>query len=221
MARANRSFAVRAGSHKPVCQCTRCMPSGGQIKIRTRNVGRDEVGTFANARLPAEDFVLVEVSDSGTGIPPEIMDKIFEPFSHTKEVGKRNRPWAFHGLRHRQQSGGYIYPESEVGVGTTFRVFLPRHIPDVQPVAPVTSHQEGAVIAASEPAKPAANADNLDLTGNSAVVLLVEDEEAVRRGASECWRPAAIRCTKQDLVPKRSTLWKSWVARSISSFQTW
>lgn len=158
------------------------MPSGGQIKIRTRNVGRDEVGTFANARLPAEDFVLVEVSDSGTGIPPEIMDKIFEPFFTTKEVGKGTGLGLSMVYGIVKQSGGYIYPESEVGVGTTFRVFLPRHIPDVQPVAPVTSHQEGAVIAASEPAKPAANADNLDLTGNSAVVLLVEDEEAVRRG---------------------------------------
>lgn len=158
------------------------MPSGGQIKIRTRNVGRDEVGTFANARLPAEDFVLVEVSDSGTGIPPEIMDKIFEPFFTTKEVGKGTGLGLSMVYGIVKQSGGYIYPESEVGVGTTFRVFLPRHIPDVQPVAPVTSHQEGAVIAASEPTKPAANADNLDLTGNSAVVLLVEDEEAVRRG---------------------------------------
>lgn len=158
------------------------MPNGGQIKIRTRNVGRDEVGAFANARLPAEDFVLVEVSDSGTGIPPEIMDKIFEPFFTTKEVGKGTGLGLSMVYGIVKQSGGYIYPESEVGAGTTFRVFLPRHIPDVVPVAPVAPHQEGAVVAASEPTKPPASADNLDLTGNSAVVLLVEDEEAVRRG---------------------------------------
>lgn len=165
------------------------MPSGGQIRIRTRNVSRDEVGGFANARLPNEDFVLVEVSDNGTGIPPEIMDKIFEPFFTTKEVGKGTGLGLSMVYGIVKQSGGYIYPESEVGVGTTFRVFLPRHIPEVQPVVPgATGSASGAAAeappsaAVSEQAISAASNENVDLTGNSAVVLLVEDEEAVRRG---------------------------------------
>ena len=165
------------------------MPSGGQIRIRTRNVSRDEVGGFANARLPNEDFVLVEVSDNGTGIPPEIMDKIFEPFFTTKEVGKGTGLGLSMVYGIVKQSGGYIYPESEVGVGTTFRVFLPRHIPEVQPVVPgATGSASGAAVeappsaAVSEQAISAASNENVDLTGNSAVVLLVEDEEAVRRG---------------------------------------
>ncbi|KQZ54865.1 histidine kinase [Rhizobium sp. Root149] len=165
------------------------MPSGGQIRIRTRNVSRDEVGGFANARLPNEDFVLVEVSDNGTGIPPEIMDKIFEPFFTTKEVGKGTGLGLSMVYGIVKQSGGYIYPESEVGVGTTFRVFLPRHIPEVQPVVPgATGSASGAAAeappsaAVSEQAVSAASNENVDLTGNSAVVLLVEDEEAVRRG---------------------------------------
>ncbi|MBB4141983.1 cell cycle histidine kinase CckA [Rhizobium rhizoryzae] len=165
------------------------MPSGGQIRIRTRNVSWDEVGGFANARLPNEDFVLVEVSDNGTGIPPEIMDKIFEPFFTTKEVGKGTGLGLSMVYGIVKQSGGYIYPESEVGVGTTFRVFLPRHIPEVQPVVPgATGSASGAAAeappsaAVSEQAVSAASNENVDLTGNSAVVLLVEDEEAVRRG---------------------------------------
>lgn len=165
------------------------MPSGGQILIRTRNVSRDEVGGFANARLPNEDFVLVEVSDNGTGIPPEIMDKIFEPFFTTKEVGKGTGLGLSMVYGIVKQSGGYIYPESEVGVGTTFRVFLPRHIPEAQSVVPgATGSASGAAAeappsaAVSEQAVSAASNENVDLTGNSAVVLLVEDEEAVRRG---------------------------------------
>jgi len=80
-----------------------------------------------------------------------------------------------------KQSGGYIHPESELGRGTSFRIFLPRHIPE-QVAAPAvvaadTSHQAQPVAVISAPP-----AEDLDLTGKSAVVLLVEDEEAVRRG---------------------------------------
>ncbi len=155
------------------------MPSGGQIRIRTRNVGAAEAAGFANARLPAEDFVMVEVTDSGTGIPPEIMDKIFEPFFTTKEVGKGTGLGLSMVYGIVKQSGGYIYPESEVGKGTTFRVFLPRHVPEVKPFEETSV--ETAAIAEQPPAAAPASQD-VDLTGNSAVVLLVEDEEAVRRG---------------------------------------
>lgn len=159
------------------------MPNGGQIKIKTRNVSRDEVGSFANARLPAEDFVLIEVADNGTGIPPEIMDKIFEPFFTTKEVGKGTGLGLSMVYGIVKQSGGYIAPDSEVGVGTTFRVFLPRHIPEVQPEPPqLSSASAGPAVATPTAPKVSTEGDNLDLTGNSAVVLLVEDEEAVRRG---------------------------------------
>ncbi|MFD1744087.1 cell cycle histidine kinase CckA [Rhizobium helianthi] len=163
------------------------MPNGGSIKIRTRNVTADEVASFANARLPADDFVLVEVADSGTGISPEIMDKIFEPFFTTKEVGKGTGLGLSMVYGIVKQSGGYIYPESEVGKGTTFRVFLPRHIQEVQPAAAPAS-ADGQSSTASDAkttaaaAQPAPASESLDLTGNSAVVLLVEDEEAVRRG---------------------------------------
>jgi two-component system cell cycle sensor histidine kinase/response regulator CckA len=159
------------------------MPNGGTILIKTRNVTATEAAAFGQGDVPAEDFVMVEVSDTGTGIPPEIMDKIFEPFFTTKEVGKGTGLGLSMVYGIVKQSGGYIHPESEVGRGTSFRIFLPRHIPDVvalpqDTAAPAMQAEAPAPVAA--PAAPAS--EELDLTGKSAVVLLVEDEEAVRRG---------------------------------------
>ncbi|WP_105370017.1 cell cycle histidine kinase CckA [Neorhizobium huautlense] len=156
------------------------MPTGGTILIKTRNVSAEEASDFHQADLPSEDFVMVEVSDTGTGIPPAIMDKIFEPFFTTKEVGKGTGLGLSMVYGIVKQSGGYIYPESEVGRGTSFRIFLPRHIPETPAVTPGAAAT--AEPAPSVPVPPASAAEDMDLTGKSAVVLLVEDEEAVRRG---------------------------------------
>lgn len=155
------------------------MPDGGKISIRTRNVDAKEVAALGRPEFPAEDMVMVEVADNGTGIPPEIMDKIFEPFFTTKEVGKGTGLGLSMVYGIVKQSGGYIYPESEVGKGTAFRIYLPRHVVEAVQ-ANGQQHGEAALapVAAPEPVKE----EPLDLTGNSAVVLLVEDEEAVRRG---------------------------------------
>ena len=155
------------------------MPEGGTILLKTRNVPADQTGNYPQADLPSEDFVMVEVSDTGTGIPPEIIDKIFEPFFTSKEVGKGTGLGLSMVYGIVKQSGGYIYPESNVGRGTSFRIFLPRHVPEaVAAVQPVVG--DAPVVTTEAPAAPAS--EQVDLTGNSAVVLLVEDEEAVRRG---------------------------------------
>jgi two-component system cell cycle sensor histidine kinase/response regulator CckA len=155
------------------------MPEGGTILLKTRNVPADQTSNYPQADLPSEDFVMVEVSDTGTGIPPEIMDKIFEPFFTTKEVGKGTGLGLSMVYGIVKQSGGYIYPESDVGRGTSFRIFLPRHVPEaVAAVQP--GGGDAPVVTTEAPAAPAS--EQVDLTGNSAVVLLVEDEEAVRRG---------------------------------------
>lgn len=159
------------------------MPQGGTILIKTRNVSAEEAAGFHQADLPSEDFVMVEVSDTGTGIPSEIMDKIFEPFFTTKEVGKGTGLGLSMVYGIVKQSGGYIYPESEVGRGTSFRIFLPRHVPEAAvAVAPGAATNAPAGQAAPPPVVSVTPAEDLDLTGKSAVVLLVEDEEAVRRG---------------------------------------
>jgi two-component system, cell cycle sensor histidine kinase and response regulator CckA len=136
------------------------------------------VAALNRRELPDDDYVMVEVSDQGTGIPPEILDKIFEPFFTTKEVGKGTGLGLSMVYGIIKQSGGYIYPESEVGKGTTFRILLPRYIEEAPLPGEAGEVQAAAALAAKAPAK----AEPTDLTGNSAVVLLVEDEEAVRRG---------------------------------------
>lgn len=158
------------------------MPDGGTLTLKTRNLSTGDVATLNYAELPHEDLVLIEVSDTGTGIAPEIMDKIFEPFFTTKEVGKGTGLGLAMVYGIVKQSGGYIHPESEVGKGTTFRIFLPRHIAETQAVAEESAGEirKASVIEPGLAVAPAA--EPADLTGKSAVVLLVEDEEAVRRG---------------------------------------
>ncbi|RWX75487.1 PAS domain-containing sensor histidine kinase [Neorhizobium lilium] len=158
------------------------MPQGGTILIKTRNVTADEAVTFHQADLPREDLVMVEVADTGTGIAPEIMDKIFEPFFTTKEVGKGTGLGLSMVYGIVKQSGGYIYPESELGRGTSFRLFLPRHIPEQPAILPGSGGADASTQSPQPVPVVSLPPSDLDLTGKSAVVLLVEDEEAVRRG---------------------------------------
>ncbi len=161
------------------------MPDGGTITISTRNVAADEVAGLNLRGLPAEDFVMVAVADTGTGMSQEIMDKIFEPFFTTKEVGKGTGLGLAMVYGIVTQSGGFIFPESEVGKGTTFRLFLPRFVPETPQQPVVVEGELAKPAAAGEGAAPATvqtQPEDVDLTGKSAVVLLVEDEEAVRRG---------------------------------------
>jgi two-component system cell cycle sensor histidine kinase/response regulator CckA len=110
----------------------------------------------------------IEVEDTGTGIAPEVLEKIFEPFFTTKEVGKGTGLGLSMVYGIVKQTGGFIYADSEVGKGTTFRIFLPRHIP---------AETEKPVEKIGEPEAE----KKRDLSG-TATVLLVEDEDAVRMG---------------------------------------
>ena len=146
------------------------MPSGGKLTIRTRNVSERESQKMVNMAgfLPGE-YVLMEVADTGTGMSPEVMEKIFEPFFTTKGIGKGTGLGLSSVYGVVKQSGGFIQPESELGKGTTFKVFLPRHVVEVD------DEVEAAL------PKPAVKPDprTMDLTGTGCV-LLVEDEVEVR-----------------------------------------
>ncbi len=115
--------------------------------------------------MPVGEYVLIEVEDTGSGMTPEVMAKIFEPFFTTKGVGKGTGLGLATVYGIVKQSGGFIYPESQLGRGTTFRVFLPRHVPE----------NEDEIVAQ----KAAKKERPQDLTG-SGRVLLVEDEDVVR-----------------------------------------
>jgi two-component system cell cycle sensor histidine kinase/response regulator CckA len=151
------------------------MPEGGNLTIRTRNVTGADALRFGYGALPATDHVLVEVTDTGTGMPPDIMEKIFEPFFTTKEVNKGTGLGLSTVYGIIKQTGGFIYPESEPGKGTTFRIFLPRHAGDEELERVESPAIAGALAAASNLAQAA----NPDLTGRG-TILLVEDEEGLR-----------------------------------------
>jgi two-component system cell cycle sensor histidine kinase/response regulator CckA len=156
------------------------MPEGGKLSIRTANVAAFEAAAFRYTGMPAADYVLVEVADTGTGIPPEIIDKIFDPFFSTKDVGKGTGLGLSTVYGIVKQTGGFVYPESMIGKGTTFRIFLPRHTPGAAEAADDAAELDADAIrsAGKAPAaKPPAAA--ADLTGQG-TILLVEDEEGLR-----------------------------------------
>ncbi|HTT47772.1 MAG TPA: ATP-binding protein, partial [Pseudolabrys sp.] len=103
------------------------MADGGKLTVRTANVPASESGTLAYKGMPSADHVLVEVSDTGSGIPPDIVDKIFEPFFSTKEVGKGTGLGLSTVYGIVKQTGGFIYVNSVPG-NTSFRIFLPRYV---------------------------------------------------------------------------------------------
>jgi two-component system cell cycle sensor histidine kinase/response regulator CckA len=145
------------------------MPNGGRLVIRTANVGADAVRAFGQHRVEPGDYVMIEVIDTGTGMSPEVMAKIFEPFFSTKEVGRGTGLGLSTVYGIVRQTGGYIFAESEEGKGTTMRVFLPRAAEAAQGEVDFSRRER------REPPR--------DLTGRG-TVLLVEDEDAVRSFAA-------------------------------------
>lgn len=140
------------------------MPGGGSITIRTSNIEEAEAAALKFEGLMPADYVLIDVEDTGTGMSPEVLEKIFEPFFTTKELGKGTGLGLSTVYGIVKQTEGFIYPVSTVGVGTTFKIFLPRYVPSA-------AEQAAKVAAVAAPAR--------DLTGHERI-LLVEDEESVR-----------------------------------------
>lgn len=136
---------------------------GGTLTIETLAVGRAAVKRMADDVLPVADYAALRITDTGTGIPADILPKIFEPFFTTKEVGKGTGLGLSTVYGIVKQSGGYIFAESPPGKGAIFTLYLP-----------VYSAAEAP--APKAPAKPARKAT----TWGTGTVLLVEDEAMVR-----------------------------------------
>jgi two-component system cell cycle sensor histidine kinase/response regulator CckA len=145
------------------------MPDGGTLTVKTLNVTADESAQMSYKGMPAADYVRIDVADTGTGISADIVDKIFEPFFSTKEVGKGTGLGLSTVYGIVKQTGGFVYVDSESGHGTTFRIFLPRHRPELEA-------QPEPLVAKDAAAEPKPKPD---LTGQG-TILLVEDEDGLR-----------------------------------------
>ena len=140
------------------------MDGKGAIQVRTYNIVANEPRSESNEVMPAGEYVLLEVDDSGSGIAEENLDRVFEPFFSTKDVGSGTGLGLSTVYGIVKQTGGFIFIDSTVGVGTKFSIYLPAH--------------DGAVDRRSEPAE-AGHLSSTDLTGTG-TILLVEDEDPVR-----------------------------------------
>ncbi|MDJ0638173.1 MAG: ATP-binding protein [Paracoccaceae bacterium] len=130
------------------------MPDGGKIIVETRTEYLEDEVSRDRARLTPGDYVVIEVTDSGTGIPPEAMAKIFEPFFTTKKTGEGTGLGLSTAYGIVKQTGGYIFVKSELGEGTTFSLYFPAsetvEAPEVESEVPSatvsTSRVDGAIL---------------------------------------------------------------------------
>ncbi|MFS0736312.1 response regulator [Sphingomonas sp. 1P06PA] len=139
------------------------MPNGGTLTLQTYSVSAAQVRKIGSDILPVADYTALSVSDTGTGIPAEILPKVFEPFFTTKEVGKGTGLGLSTVYGIVKQTGGFIFADSQPGEGTSFTIYLPVHLADPK--------AEPAPKAAKEPA---------GLLWGTGTILLVEDEDMVR-----------------------------------------
>jgi CheY-like chemotaxis protein len=133
------------------------MPQGGKLTIEISNVKVDEAYGSTHYSIPAGSYVMVAISDTGCGMDRDVQAHIFEPFFTTKERGKGTGLGLATVYGIVEQSGGHIWVYSELGTGTTFKIYLPM--------------VEGAPEAAKKSSPP---------QGGSETVLLVEDDASLR-----------------------------------------
>jgi PAS domain S-box-containing protein len=138
------------------------MPDGGRLRIALSNAVLD-AGQAARSELAAGDYVLLSVSDTGTGMAPEVLAKAFDPFYTTKPIGQGTGLGLSMIYGFARQSGGHVSAESAPGRGTAMHMLLPRHL--------------GAA-----PAAPAAAAAAEECPATAAVRVLLVDDEAPLRG---------------------------------------
>ena len=158
------------------------MPDGGRLTIETANTWLDEPGARERDMAPGQ-YVAVGVSDTGTGMPPEVIERAFDPFFTTKPIGMGTGLGLSMIYGFAKQSGGQARIYSKVGQGTTVRLYLPRH-----------AAQEANILGERPMAPP-------PLAEASATVLVVDDEPTVRMLVSEVLRELGYETIEAETGP--------------------
>lgn len=143
------------------------MPDGGRLTIETQNGFLDDRYAAAHPEVVPGQYVLIAVTDTGEGMPPEVMAKVFDPFFTTKEVGRGTGLGLSQVYGFVKQTGGHVKIYSEVGQGTTVKIYLPRYF----------SRGDEPIDAPAPAVVP--------LAEQHEVILVVEDEPAVRQFSVE------------------------------------
>jgi signal transduction histidine kinase/CheY-like chemotaxis protein len=147
------------------------MPNGGRLTIETANTDLDDRYATSHAEVVPGHYVMISVSDRGDGMPPDVIERAFDPFYTTKDVGKGTGLGLSQVFGFVKQSAGHVKIYSEVGHGTTVKLYLPRYSGD----------QSVETAAATRSAElPIGNVED--------IVLVVEDEEKVRQVSVEALR---------------------------------
>ena len=141
------------------------MPKGGSLTISAENITLDENYSRMHLEAKPGPYVSIVITDTGTGIPADIREKIFEPFFTTKDIGKGTGLGLSTALAIVKSHGGFIGLESEMGKGTTFRIYFP-----------ATGSTSGVPAASQEADLP---------MGNGELILIIDDEAAVREITKE------------------------------------
>ena len=165
------------------------MPGGGQLLITTNTARFDGAYAQTHPEARAGEFVCLTVSDTGTGIAPELMPRIFEPFFTTKEVGKGTGLGLATVYGIVKQHRGWIEVSSPPGAGATFKIFLP---------------------AIASPAQAAATPQTeADFPGGTETILLVEDDYAVRVITRRVLESHGYKIYEATSAPEALELWRS------------
>jgi CheY-like chemotaxis protein len=144
------------------------MPKGGKLTLETANVSFDQESVGRYPELKPGDYVMLAITDTGTGMSAEVKARVFEPFFTTKDVGQGTGLGLSTCYGIIKQSGGHISLYSEPGRGTTFKIYLPQAEP------PVKIHPQ--------------RLDSPDLPRGTETILLVEDDPALREMAATLLR---------------------------------
>ena len=156
------------------------MPDGGRLTVETSNAHLDDAYASTNAEVAPGQYVMISVTDSGTGMPPEVIDRVFDPFFTTKGLSKGTGLGLSQVHGFVKQSGGHVKIYSEPGHGTTVKIYLPRLI------------GAEAIADAGPPALDPKTAQ----AKNGEVILVVEDDEKIRFLSVEALRDFGYTCVQ-------------------------